>query len=732
METEAADEKLREARRAMDEGRHRRRLRCAPPGGYDPVVTNAGEADPADGQAADPGRGLPGGDRPRPIDRDARRGRFRVAEKDLEVDAQPLRRMAGGRQRDAVRRNGLERLRRYRTSLESRKASGQGIAADVLKTEVRLASDEADAIDAESRRAEAAVELDVLMGVPPDTPLMLAPSPVPTPSATAAADPGEPEVPPALERAAEADVRAARAERRLHLSASADMGWWGADTTNWSGDRWRRDAGYSLGMQVSWLLWDFGASDARIARAKLEARSAHLEIASRRREAELQRAKAATTAEALARQIDVLSRAEPSARDAYLDAESRYRGGAATSLEDRRLRGVGRRLRQTRPGDFAPPDRAGPRAPLGDSMRRRAAVAALLLLAACGGRKKADDPGKEKESAAARPATPVKAAPVSRITLFEIVSAPGKVTAMTQAKVRAPFAGTLTELRVTDGDPVSAGQIIGSIVARDSEAALSGAREMERQASTDSERGDAARARALAEKNIVRAPLKVASDGVVESHAASAGDRVSEGEEIVAVAEGRSLVVIADVPQLELPKIRPGEAVTIEVAGRPPLPGTLHDVLPGGPGSDLTVPVRIDFGAAPRALPVGLFATARIRVAEHADALTVPDAAILRDDITGSARVALVGADGKAYWVAVTPGLSQGGRTEITAPALPPEARGSPPGRWDFPTEPGRRLSMILARSCASAAPRSSSASPCWPAPAWSPRSALRRRSFPR
>jgi outer membrane protein TolC len=33
------------------------------------------------------------------------------------------------------------------------------------------------------------------------------------------------------------------------------------------------------------------------------------------------------------RQIDVLSRAEPSARDAYLDAESRYRGGAASSLE---------------------------------------------------------------------------------------------------------------------------------------------------------------------------------------------------------------------------------------------------------------------------------------------------------------------------------------------------------------------------------------------------------------
>jgi outer membrane protein TolC len=86
-------------------------------------------------------------------------------------------------------------------------------------------------------------------------------------------------------------------------------------------------------MQVSWLLWDFGASDARIARADLDARRARLEIASREREAGLERARAAATAQALSRQIDVLARAEPSARDAYLDAESRYRGGAATSLE---------------------------------------------------------------------------------------------------------------------------------------------------------------------------------------------------------------------------------------------------------------------------------------------------------------------------------------------------------------------------------------------------------------
>jgi outer membrane protein TolC len=341
LEAEAADRKVREARAerwmkvAIDGD-----FIYAPPGGYDPVVTNAGEARlqlTAKQPLLDGGARRAAIDRAR-SDRDAARARLRVAEKDLEVEVRS--RFAEWLEADSeitVRRNGLERLGRYRTSLESRKASGQGIAADLLKTQVRLASDEADAIDAEGRRAEAAAELDAMMGLPPDTSLALvAPEPEPPAaqdgSVPTAAGPEVAEA-EALERGAEADILAARAEKRPHLSASADAGWWGADTTRWAVERWRRDAGFSLGMQVSWLLWDFGASDARIARADLDARRARLEIASREREAGLQRARAAATAQALRRQIEVLSRAEPSARDAYLDAESRYRGGAATSLE---------------------------------------------------------------------------------------------------------------------------------------------------------------------------------------------------------------------------------------------------------------------------------------------------------------------------------------------------------------------------------------------------------------
>ena len=301
-----------------------------------------------------------------------------------------------------------------------------------------------------------------------------------------------------------------------------------------------------------------------------------------------------------------------------------------------------------------------------------AATLAAILAAGCGGG--APEP-KKGEASAPGPPTPVRVAPVERATLAEIVSAPGKIAAMSQAKVRAPFAGTLVDLHVTDGDRVRGGQVVGNVVARDSEAALSGAGEMERDAKTDADRRDAARALELARRNLVRTPLRIASDGVVVSHAASSGDRVSEGEEILSIAETGSLVVLADVPQAQLPKIRAGEPTRIEIPGRAPVAGTVHGILVESGPSDLTAPVRIDLDTASPGATVGLFATARITVAERRDVPSVPDAAVVRDDVTGAARVAVAGADGKAHWIPVTPGISQNGRTEIAAPVLDPAAR---------------------------------------------------------
>jgi RND family efflux transporter MFP subunit len=305
-------------------------------------------------------------------------------------------------------------------------------------------------------------------------------------------------------------------------------------------------------------------------------------------------------------------------------------------------------------------------------MRRLAAVALVVLLAAChgGGGSEKDEEGKEGKGAPSAP-TPVRVAQPARATLPLAVSAPGHTAALTQQKLRPPFAGTIVELKVVDGDVVSRGQTVGAIVSRESEAALSGSRQMQREAGTPAERADADRAVALAEKNLVRKPLVASWDGAVVSHAASAGDRVAEDQEILTIADAASIVFLADVGQADLSRIRPGQKVAVALAGSPaPVPGLVHSVLPGANPADFTGPVRLDLQRGSGRIAIGLFGTARIIVGERPDATVVPDAAVLRDDVTGESRICLV-ADGKAHWVRVTPGVRDSGRTEIVSPPLP-------------------------------------------------------------
>jgi len=105
----------------------------------------------------------------------------------------------------------------------------------------------------------------------------------------------------------------------------------------------------------------------------------------------------------------------------------------------------------------------------------------------------------------------------------------------------------------------------------------------------------------------------------------------------------------------------------------------VHGLLPADTNSVMTVPVRVDFSTnlqtAGAPIQTGLFGTAEIIVGERFAVPIVPMAAVLRDDISGISRVALVTSAGKAHWVTVTTGATQGGGVEIKTPALAPGQR---------------------------------------------------------
>src|SRR5262249_15371890 len=230
----------------------------------------------------------------------------------------------------------------------------------------------------------------------------------------------------------------------------------------------------------------------------------------------------------------------------------------------------------------------------------------------------------------------------------------------------------LVDVKVSDGDRVHRGDVVATIVSRDSEAALAGAREMLRDAKDAAEKADGQRAVELAEKSLVRADIRAPSDGAVLSHAAARGDRISEDQEILTIADASSVVFLADVPQSDLARIHRGQAARVELAGRPEaLAGVVHDVLPGANAADFTAPVRIDLSGLREIPPIGLFGTARITVGEHRDVLVAPENAVVRDDLTGAARVAIV-ETGRAHWVDVRVGARGPSGIEIASPDLAP------------------------------------------------------------
>jgi multidrug efflux pump subunit AcrA (membrane-fusion protein) len=303
----------------------------------------------------------------------------------------------------------------------------------------------------------------------------------------------------------------------------------------------------------------------------------------------------------------------------------------------------------------------------------RLAAAGLLAITGCQRPTSAPAQGATGADAVdGGPGTPVKTALIERATVPLLVTAPGHTDALEQQKIRAPFKGTLVRLLVADGDHVQAHQVVAELVSQDSEAALVGAEALLTAAQSPPQRLDGERAVELARRGLVRAQLRAPKAGVVVSHGADEGSLVSEAQDLIALAVSSTFFFRAELVQTELPRIRAGEGATVRLASvLEPLRGVVHGILPAASPTDLSAPVRIDFvGGSPERL--GLFGTVTINVGEHAGVLVVPTASLLRDDVSGIQRLALVKSGGRAHWEVVTTGVESGGRTEVSGPTLAP------------------------------------------------------------
>lgn len=321
-----------------------------------------------------------------------------------------------------------------------------------------------------------------------------------------------------------------------------------------------------------------------------------------------------------------------------------------------------------------------------------AALAAAMLAWGCGvkegeGRGAAEEGGTVAASVAARTAVAaVRDVPLSVSGIGTVAPRPGRY-----AILSAPGATRVARIFVLAGQRVNQGDSLVEFErapfeagARSAEAALTAAQHSYDRAVRLGEAGVMARreveqaagelaqaqvaavtARRALELATLRAPLA----GVVTTMSAVVGAPVDVAQPLVEVADPSALDVLVGVVPADAAAVRAGAAVSL-AAGEAPgaaavADGVVGEVAPAVDTLTRAVSVRVRVTRTARALRIGETLFARIVVATHKEAVTVPAEALVPDG--EGFKVFVVDSAGVAHARPVTLGSRTGSVAEILA-----------------------------------------------------------------
>lgn len=297
--------------------------------------------------------------------------------------------------------------------------------------------------------------------------------------------------------------------------------------------------------------------------------------------------------------------------------------------------------------------------------------------------------------AVATPVT-VKTTMPRRGEILRWVSLPASVAPNQQATLYSKVAGYLKAINVDKGDEVKAGQLLAEIEVPELLADLARSKAEVEIADLDFNRAseahhkapdlvvqqsvDAAKAKSLtAHANLERAETllgfcKITAPfaGVITRRAVDAGAFVpsamsgsaAQNAVVVTLMDFDKVRVQVAVPENEVPLIRNGLPVKVSVeglAGRT-FDGSVTRFSPALDDATKTMLAEIDLENPKRELRPGMYATVKLGVERHADALLIPmEAAVIEKSGTS----VFINIDGKAKKQPVKAGFNDGGSVEI-------------------------------------------------------------------
>jgi membrane fusion protein (multidrug efflux system) len=283
-------------------------------------------------------------------------------------------------------------------------------------------------------------------------------------------------------------------------------------------------------------------------------------------------------------------------------------------------------------------------------------------------------------------AVTVETAPVATARLQEDVVAIGTLRSNESVVVRPEISGRISEIGFTEGSPVQKGQLLIALDSSVYAAELQQAKanlalaETNYKRTTDLEREKFVSAGAkdqslnalrvgqanvaLAEARLAKTQIRAPFGGVIGIRQVSVGDYVKEGQDLVSLEDIAALKVDFRLPEVMLTDLKRGQTVEVASDAMPnrTYAATLEaiDPLVDQNGRAVTC------GAAEEhrgQLRPGMFVRTRLILEERANALTVPEEALMP---SGADQYVYKVVDGKVTRVQVKTGLRRGSQVEVT------------------------------------------------------------------
>ncbi|MHB9012384.1 MAG: efflux RND transporter periplasmic adaptor subunit [Ignavibacteriaceae bacterium] len=260
-----------------------------------------------------------------------------------------------------------------------------------------------------------------------------------------------------------------------------------------------------------------------------------------------------------------------------------------------------------------------------------------------------------KETPAPPVVVQVKVDYVRTGTIDQTVTATGQTSVQKVFQITSPLTGVIVKFEYYNGDVIHKGDEVCLIRTKESQAAITGAELLLRNAVTSQQKSQAESALMSARKNSNEIKITAPFTGILTKKIKNEGEVVVEGEQIGALINDASIIFIANVPASSISKIKRGETGYLKFASfeGKEFYGTVKRIEPSVNVSDQTIPVQIEFNGEHKIFEDALFGEASILIGKLPNQLIVPVKSVLHNDENNTNSVYLINPDSIAYSVSV-------------------------------------------------------------------------------